>query len=279
MHASALLTGLATLAFSWSIGFAQQAPSGQIKGNAVQHTSASAAAVVQRASIVLPSQVTGGAIYVGTYSDAPKLVKARVPVIVFLHGSSGLGLKAIGEWQQWLASLGVASIAPDSFALPDRVTYTSPVSKEFYEKIHALRASEIGFAVQALRNAEWADTSRLVLAGTSEGATSVARYAGSEFLGRIIYSWSCEDNYFVERHGTALPQKQSLLNIISSTDPFFSPSNSWLGSVNAKGHCGDAFKEQKSASIVLIAGAPHTLINLPTARHATAGFVRDVLNP
>ena len=157
----------------------------------------------------------------------------------------------------------------------EHITYTSPVSKEFYEKIHALRASEIGFAVQALRNAEWADTSRLVLAGTSEGATSVARYAGSEFLGRIIYSWSCEDNYFVERHGTALPPKQSLLNIISSTDPFFSPSNSWLGSVNAKGHCGDAFIDQKSASIVLIAGAPHTLINLPTARHATAGFVRD----
>jgi hypothetical protein len=59
--------------------------------------------------------------------------KARVPVVVFLHGSSGLGLKAIGEWQQWLATLGVASIAPDSFALPDRLTYTSPVGKDVYE--------------------------------------------------------------------------------------------------------------------------------------------------
>ena len=31
----------------------------------------------------------------------------RAPVVVFLHGSSGLGLKAIGEWQLWLADLGI----------------------------------------------------------------------------------------------------------------------------------------------------------------------------
>jgi hypothetical protein len=29
----------------------------------------------------------------------------------------------------------------------------------------------------------------------------------------------------------------------------------------------------------LIPGAPHTLLNLPPARHATAGFIRDVLKP
>lgn len=251
-------------------------PVGEIKGTANQHTVASSTGVVQRAAVVLPASVTGNALYVGTFANAPKDSKARVPVVVFLHGSSGLELKAIGEWQVWLASLGVASIAPDSFALPDRVTYESPIGKDVYEKIHALRASEITLTLQALRNASWADTARLALAGTSEGGPAVARYSGSEFAGRMIYSWSCENNYFVQDHRTA-PLTQPVLNVMSASDVFFSPSNPWLGNSAAKGYCGDALKDNKQATIVLIPGAPHTLLNLPAARNATAGFVRDWL--
>ncbi len=72
---------------------------------------------------------------------------------------------------------------------------------------------------------------------------------------------------------------QPVLNVMSSTDVFFSPSNSWLGNANAKGYCGDALKDNKQATIVMIPGAPHTLLNLPATRHATTGFVRDVLKP
>ena len=132
-------------------------------------------------------------------------------------------------------------------------------------------------ALQALRQQPWADTSRLVLAGTSEGAAAVARHDGTGFAGRIIYSWSCEDNYFVQAHRSVLPPGQPVLNVMSSTDVYFSPTNAWLGNPAAKGHCGDALRDHKNASIVLIPGAPHTLLNLPPARHATAGFLRDVL--
>ncbi len=253
-------------------------PVGEIKGTAVQHTATSAVGVVQRAAVVLPASVTGGAPFVGTFANMPKEAKARVPVVVFMHGSSGLELKAIGEWQLWLAGLGVASIAPDSFALPDRMTYKSPISKDAYEKIHALRASEIPLTVQALRSVPWADTTRLVLAGSSEGGPAVARYSGNEFVGRILYSWSCENNYFVQDHRTA-PITQPVLNVMSSTDVFFSSTNTWLGNPAAKGFCGDALKDNKQATIVMIPGAPHTLLNLSATRHATAGFVRDVLKP
>jgi dienelactone hydrolase len=254
------------------------APIGEVKGTAVQHTAASALGVMQRAAVVLPASATGGAIFVGTFANIPKDIKGQVPLVVFMHGSSGLELKAIGEWQLWLASLGVASIAPDSFALPDRITYKSPVGKDVYEKIHALRASEITLAVQALKSVTWVDTTRLVLAGTSEGGPAVARYDGKEFVGRILYSWSCENNYFVDGHRTA-PLTQPVLNVMSSTDVFFSPSNSWLGNAAAKGFCADALKDNKQATIVLIPGAPHTLLNLPATRHATAGFLRDLLKP
>lgn len=253
------------------------APQGEIKGQAIVHTPESARAAMANGALVLPAAATGGAVFTGAFKDAPRETRARVPVVVFLHGSSGLGLKAIGEWQQWLATMGIASFAPDSFALPGRVTYTSPVGKDFYEKIHALRGSEITLAVQALKDAPWADPRRLVLAGTSEGATAVARYAGDAFAARMIFSWSCEDNYFVETHRTAVRPEQPVLNVISATDPFFSRSNAWLGQPAAVGHCAAAFKDHPKASIVLIPGAPHTLLNLPAARQVVAGYLQDAL--
>ena len=91
--------GLMGLVFAHSLAFAQLAPApvGEVKGSAVQHTLASAEGVVQRAAVVLPASSTGVGVYVGTFANAPKDIKARVPVVVFLHGSSGLSFKAIGQ--------------------------------------------------------------------------------------------------------------------------------------------------------------------------------------
>jgi len=178
-------------------------PHGEVTGNAFVHDEISSSAVIDKAQVALPASVTGRDVYLGPYSDIPKSLRGRAPVVVFLHGSSGLSSKAIEEWQRWLAGLGIASFAPDSFELRDRVNYTSPVDKKVYERVHALRSSEISIALKAVGSAPWADVSRMVLAGTSEGGTTVARYGGQAFLGRIIFSWSCESNYFVREHATA----------------------------------------------------------------------------
>ena len=108
------------------------APTGEIKGTAWAHTPQSLAASVQNANVVLPAQATGGAAYSGKWNATPASAKGKVPVVLFLHGSSGLWMKEIGEWQQRLAAQGIASVAPDSFALPDHVTYKSPIDKASY---------------------------------------------------------------------------------------------------------------------------------------------------
>lgn len=253
-----------------------QTPAGSVKGTAFVHDAASRQGMVANANLALPASVTGAAAYFGKLRDAPAAA-GRAPVVVFLHGSSGLGLKAIEEWQRWLVGIGIASIAPDSFALPERVTYQSPVGRDVYERIHALRGSEIETITAAVKAAPFADPARLVLAGTSEGAVAVARHGDPDYRGRIIFSWSCEDNYFVQAPATATRPEQPVLNVISVTDPYFSPSNAWLGNPAAKGHCGPALAQVKDATVVLIAGAPHTLINLPAARDAAEGFLRRVL--
>jgi dienelactone hydrolase len=260
--------------FASALANAQPAvPIGELKGTAWVHTKDSLAAAIQQADVCLPSAATGGASFCGKFKDIPKVSGKPVPVLVFLHGSSGLGLKAIGEWQQWLAGLGYASIAPDSFALADHVTYKSPIDKESYEKIHALRASEIAPALSALRSQAWADSSNLILAGTSEGSVPVARYPGNEFVARILYAWSCEANYFVAEPRNSFEASKPVLNVISASDPFFSRSNAWLGNPDAKGHCGAALKDVAGASVVLVPDAPHTLLNLAATRSATAGFL------
>lgn len=257
---------------------ASQTPKGELKAGAVAHTTESRPLVVSQALVGVPSSLTRGAVYVGPLNAMPAtLAPGKVPLVVFLHGSSGLGLPAIGEWQRWLATLGIATIAPDSFALKDRLTYSSPVDKDTYEKVHAMRASEIEIVLEAARKIPWVDTSRMVLAGTSEGAVPVARYRGDAFIGRIIFSWSCEDNYFVHSHATAIPDNQPTLNIISSTDPYFSRSNSWLGaSPTALGHCGESLKGNKKASIVLVPGAPHTILMFDQAKAPVEGFLRGL---
>lgn len=256
--------------------FAQSAPAGEITGAEWAHTTQSLAAAIAQADVYLPAAATGGSPFFGKLRDLPPTRGSKVPVVVFLHGSSGLGLKAIGEWQQWVGGLGFASIAPDSFALPGHVTYKSPIDKDSYERIHALRASEIPAALTALARQPWADAERFVLAGTSEGSVPVARYPGKEFAARIVYAWSCENNYFVKSPANAFEAGKPVLNVISATDPFFSKANPWLGNPDAQGHCGAALKDNAQAAILLVPDAPHTLLNLPATRFATAGFLAMV---
>lgn len=256
------------------------APKGEITGSVKQHTPQSLQAAIQQAWVSLPTQVTGGAPYHGVLSQAPA-TKAKAPVMVFVHGSGGIN-PMIKEFQKWAAeSLGVASITADSMQLKGRILYKSPIPQADYEVVHALRAAELSATIAALPQLPFADTQRMVIAGTSEGGVTVARYQAADGAaqekGRLILSWSCEDNYHVQSHQTHLPATLPVLNVVSSTDVYFSSSNSWLGNPKALGHCGAALKDNKVSSVVLIPGAPHTLFNLPQARQPIEGFLRAQL--
>jgi dienelactone hydrolase len=262
---------------SSAIGLAQT-PVGSVQAGPWMHTAESLKAVAQNAQIALPAKATGKDIYTGLLKNAPATTGAKAPVIIFMHGSSGLSLTAIAQWQLWLAKLGYASIAPDSFALAGRLTYKSPVDLVTYERVHDLRMAEIAPTVAALQLQPWADTQRLVLAGTSEGSVPVARHDGQGFVAKIMYAWSCEKNYFVTEPKSNFDLKKPVLNVISSVDPFFSKTNTWIGNDAAQGHCGAALKGNPQASIVLIPDAPHTLLMFPAAQNATAGFLMQIFS-
>ena len=112
---------------------------GSMAGHADRHTESSLAESFENAYFTAPWDI-----YEGPLKDFPK-EKIRLeaePLVLFAHGSSGIGepLKAFGRW---LASFGIGFLCPNSFVLKDRITYTSPVSRDDYERIHVMRSRQL----------------------------------------------------------------------------------------------------------------------------------------
>lgn len=249
---------------------------GSVSGTADQHSEETLARTFEKAFYVAP-----WGIYEGPLDEFPKdrIHLSEEPLVLFAHGSSGVGepVKAFGRW---LASLGIGFLCPNSFELPDRITYSSPVAREDYERVHALRSAELANAAKRLDEVPGFD-GRYVVAGTSEGGVAAARFAAPEGrpeTARMIFSWSCEDNYHVAAHRTNIPKDLPVLNVMSATDKFFSGANSWLDNDEALGHAGRTLADYEDVEIVLIPGAPHTLFALPQAQSAVGGFLARVLD-
>ncbi len=202
------------------------------------------------------------------------------PVLLMMHGSSGITAQ-LKTFAYWLAdALRIASVFPDSMQVENRLAYASPAPVEIYEQVHLMRSLELDFAIRHLKDLPWFN-GKVVLAGTSEGGVPVARYDRSENelkeLGRIIYSWSCEDNYYVDGHRSNIPDDLPVLNVMSTEDKYFGKANPFIGTPHAVGFALYVLANTPSSKIVLIPKAPHTLMNLTLARESTAAFLGRLL--
>lgn len=246
---------------------------GKVLGTVREHTSETLARTFERAYVVLTTE-TG--LFEGRRYELSNDVAKR-PTVLFLHGSSGIN-PATKELARRLAYRGYAFIAPDSMTTEGRITYTSPIDPKIYEEIHAMRAEELRFAAMHLMELPFFD-GRFAVAGTSEGGVSVARFSSlpnTPEAARLIFSWSCEDNYHVTAHRTNIPESIPVLNVMSTEDKFFSHKNSYLGNDTALGHAGRTLANHPDATIVLLNGAPHTLFNLPQAATLIDAFLARV---
>ncbi|TPQ42823.1 hypothetical protein C2U70_00755 [Bradyrhizobium guangdongense] len=251
---------------------------GDIKGTTLDATPDNLAATWSRAHLVLPAALAGGQRWQGVAAEAPA-VAGKAPLVILLHGSSGIA-PAVKEFQVWLAdTFNLASIAPDSFAIDGRLTYDSPVSIDIYERVHALRLAELEYALTASNAWAWVDRTRIVLAGTSEGAVAVSRYAGTQSAARLIFSWSCEANYFVNGPRPGFGGKEPVFNAISARDPYFSPQNPWNKDYAITGNCAGALKGNPNASVFVVDADIHTILNRADVHQATSDFLRNVLKP
>ena len=216
--------------------------------------------------------------FIGHFRDLPAAPGAgKLPTVLYMHGSPGIDTGDM-TFLRWLVDdAKVAFLAPDSFKLPGRFTYSSPVDKAVYERIHNLRQSEIKTALPRLNEVPFIDTGRLMLAGWSEGGLAAARWRGTEFKGRLIFSWPCEMNYFSAFPATGVRIDEPVLNVMGGRDSVFAPGNPWNTGYTVKGHCGDAFRFHTAATVVLLPNALHNVFLSPETKWATIAFIADIL--
>ncbi|MDA9557679.1 hypothetical protein N9R79_09295 [Vibrio sp.] len=170
--------------------------------------------------------------FYGYYKDLKNvdfIDDVTAPTIVYMHGSGNAfdhsgdvpKLKWDYNYAYWLVEAGYVFIAPDAHRIDDRPTFSSPVPKELYEEVHAIRQAEITQAATALTQKTFVNKAEMYLLGVSEGAFSAARYAGSEFKGRMVLSWSCEPGYFTDYPKVGANKKSPFLNIMGFRDVYF----------------------------------------------------------
>lgn len=193
------------------------------------------------------------------------------PVLIFLHGCTGLYPDHPADHFDWaglIAKQGFVVVMPDSFARPGRQANCAPgkpgVAGQF-PNADNYRQEEIGYALQKVREAAWADKSNIFLMGHSEGgiATATSKYEG--FKGLIISGWTCTHARNPRYDGIFAPKDVPALAIAFRDDPFRKGRPQ-------EGRCADKADGRKVTQIDL-SGSSHGTYSERAARLAVEQFL------
>ncbi len=233
-----------------------------------------------KAFIGLPKGFMGMAEpFYGTYDEA--LVKfpglkdssEKLPAVIYMQGSGKFSKGP--TFREWITGdAGYIFFAPNTHTGKNRPTYSSPVPKSHYEAVHDYRQAEISLFVARMDELKFIDKDRMFLMGNSEGAFAAARYAGKEFVGRIVLSWSCEPGYYTDYPKVgASYKKEPFLNIVGRDDAYFGKNNPWNNQYDNEGHCGDALFRFKNAKVVLLPKTGHNVMANPFTKWEVLNFI------
>lgn len=183
------------------------------------------------------------------------------PLVIFVHGCAGQN----AGYQQFLKSIGYASISPSSFSRPGRkaVCKGEPGKQTILE----MRKAEAKYAFHQARKFHWVDSERIILMGQSEGGKTVATYAGSEFKAHIILGWTCNNRWHGWQDGIWAPANTPVLSVSGTRDRFINQST--------RGNCGTRFGNRPDSRAVVIENGGHNVIAYPEAREAIAEFLKQ----
>lgn len=126
---------------------------------------------------------------------------ARMPVVVMLHGGSGLDRDqsaALQKWAAWLSERGVASVIVDSYGGRGLSRFSSRTDLLSFVRMLRERADDVVRTVAWLAGEPWADTGRIALLGQSQGASaaSIAALERGVRLPQILFYPGCDVRYF-----------------------------------------------------------------------------------
>jgi len=144
----------------------------------------------------------------------------RLPVIVYFHGCAGIRIASRGHIEQLATLDDFVVIAPDSFARkrPRYCFANHTVDVALAPQVTAMRRAEISHALERIAALTWVDPANIFLIGHSQGAGTVAGYAGPvKIRGRILINGSCNELL----GGDGMSDDEALLTLDSGRDPWF----------------------------------------------------------
>lgn len=193
-----------------------------------------------------------------------------LPVVVFLHGCSGLH-RGYRVDLAFLHDLGYAAVAPDSFSRAYKPTSCDWRSKSAgsHPGVIGFRLAEAAFAVERVRRFPWVDPDRIVLMGQSEGGLTTANYTGQDVAARVILGWTCQIPW-PPLWGVKGEQEIPVLSVVSERDRWF---DRWF----LRGHCGEDMDGFADARSVVIDGSTHHVLRRDAAQTAVAEFLARVV--
>ena len=199
-------------------------------------------------------------------------IQAPLPVVLYLHGCTGIGELEI-EFGQSLANQGYLFIAPNSFARRYRPLQCDPVHQTggFNLFVFDFRMAEVSNALEQLKRSRIVDPDHLYLMGGSEGGVVAALYRGDQFSGRVIFQWTCTGSPLVR--GIAAPHGEPVLAIVNQGDPWYDEQHT----TGQAGDCGPYLSERpNSRSIILKRPGMHDVLSIPNVRVAIFDFLAQL---
>lgn len=195
-------------------------------------------------------------------------VSGRLPVVVYLHGCTGL-TPHDAYWARTLITQGVIVVQPDSFARTDRRANCDPRTHRvgLYPPASAMRDEELHFALERLRNAPWADPKRIVVMGHSEGGRAAMTNVAPHVRGTIVSGWGCTSSNR-RWNGIPHPADHPLLIFEHEHDPWYATRG---------GRCKDHLPGRPATRYVSLGHSGHNSAHSDQARESALAFVAAVL--
>ena len=190
-------------------------------------------------------------------------LEKKYPVVIYLHGCTGITSFHDLRWGRFISNLGFVVILPDSFARPRRIANCDPKYQRggigTFPSALIYREQEIAYAINQLKKTSWADMSNIFLMGHSEGANAIAKTNITGFKGVILSSGFC-------RLGINFEYGVKGLVINYENDPWH----------KAGGRCQQA-RNDGSLSFLFLNDYLHDSFDTPKVRDAVQDFLKKNL--
>ena len=201
------------------------------------------------------------------------VVSKATPVLIYLHGCTGIYGPHDLRWASFIADQGFIVILPDSMARQGRISNCDPKIKSgtnAFPKAGQYRQEEITYALAQVLENTWSDKNNIFLMGHSEGGQAVAKSTHPQFAGKIISGWTCTNKNNPAYDGINSPKNLPILAIASIDDE-------WRKGKPVEGRCANKAEGRMNFIQIDLEGWTHGTYGYSDARKGVKDFLTQYL--